>query len=261
MAVEDTDTPNEQCCTIPPFKSDYQPVGKTITLQVPGNEDLPVYVTGPADSKTALIGIYDIFGTHPNTQQGADHLAQQCNSTILLPDFFRGRGWDTNDIPPKEGREKMQAYIQSIGSWEIVGPDLLVAVSYLRERGVGSIGAYGFCFGGKKLVQAQSSSSPPYTNLFNALALIHPTNLSPTDGDLFTVPVALIPSGGEDPLVMDAVWESLQRKDFAGRCVRRDFLEGHHGFASSRSDWNDPKLAAMAREAYEVMAKFFAANL
>lgn len=56
MAPEDT--PNEQCCTIPPFKSDYNPVGKTITLKVRGGEDLPVYVTGPEGAKTALVGIY-----------------------------------------------------------------------------------------------------------------------------------------------------------------------------------------------------------
>jgi len=111
----------------------------------------------------------------------------------------------------------------------------------------------------KKLVQA--ASSPAHSHLFTAIALVHPTNLSPSDGDPLAVPVALIPSGGEDPDVMDAIWERLQRKEFAGKCVRRDFLEGHHGFASSRSDWNDPKLAAMAREAYEVMANFFAANL
>jgi len=60
---------------------------------------------------------------------------------------------------------------------------------------------------------------------------------------------------------MNAIWERFQKKEFAGKCVRQDFLEGHHGFASSRSDWNDPKLAGMAREAYEVMAKFFATNL
>ncbi|CZR51328.1 uncharacterized protein PAC_01203 [Phialocephala subalpina] len=253
------DIPNEQCCTIPPFKSDYKPVGRTITLQVPGGEDLPVYVTGSEGAKIALVGIYDIFGVHPNTQQGADHLAQQCGFQVLLPDFFRGKGWDMNDMPPKEGREKMQAYIQSIGSWEIVGPDLLATVEHLKRQGVESIGAYGFCFGGKKL--AQAAASPAHSTLFNAVALVHPTNLSPSDGDLFTVPVALIPSGGEDQTVMNAIWEKLQEKEIAGKCVRKDFLEGHHGFASSRSDWNNPKLAGMARDAYEVMRGFFAANL
>lgn len=34
----------------------------------------------------------------------------------------------------------MQAYIQSIGSWEIVGPDLLATVDYLKSLGISSIG-------------------------------------------------------------------------------------------------------------------------
>lgn len=53
---------------------------------------------------------------------------------------------------------------------------------------------------------------------------MHPTNLSPGDGELFNVPVALIPSGGEDPEVMDSIWETLQKKEFAGKCVRKDFV-------------------------------------
>jgi hypothetical protein len=53
---------------------------------------------------------------------------------------------------------------------------------------------------------------------------VHPTNLAPGDGELFNVPVALIPSGGEDPKVMDAIWETLQKKAFAGKCARKDFV-------------------------------------
>jgi len=117
--------------------------------------------------------------------------------------------------------------------------------------------AYGFCFGGKKLAQAAAAGY----HLFKAVALVHPTNLQPEDGDLFTVPVALIPSGGEDPEVMNGVWERLQKKPFADKCVRKDFLDCHHGFASARSNWNDPHFAGRAREAYEVMAQFFGTNL
>jgi len=85
--------------------------------------------------------------------------------------------------------------------------------------------------------------------------------LQPEDGDLFTVPVALIPSQGEDQEVMNAIWERLHKKSFASKCVRKDFLDVHHGFASARSNWNGEHLAGRAREAYEVMAQFFAANL
>jgi hypothetical protein len=36
--------------------------------------------------------------------------------------------------------------------------------------------------------------------------------------------VALIPSGGEDPKVMDAIWETLMKKEFKEKCVRKDFV-------------------------------------
>jgi dienelactone hydrolase len=82
----------------------------------------------------------DIFGFHPNTFQGADHLAQKCGCTIAMPDFFRGKAWKTDNIPPKEGRPAMQAYIQSIGSWEIVKPDLVATIEFLRGEGMVDIG-------------------------------------------------------------------------------------------------------------------------
>lgn len=81
---------------------------------------------------------------------------------------------------------------------------------------------YGFCFGAKKLAQAAAAGE--HLHLFSAVALVHPTNLAPEDGGLFTVPVALIPSGGEDPEVMNGVWERLMKKEFKGKCVRKDFV-------------------------------------
>jgi hypothetical protein len=57
-----------------------------------------------------------------------------------MPDFFRGKGWETDNIPPKEGRPAMQVYIQSIGSWELVRPDLLATIEYLEKEGKTSIG-------------------------------------------------------------------------------------------------------------------------
>jgi hypothetical protein len=47
----------EQCCTLPPFKSDYQPVGERTKIKV-GEKDVDIYITGPNDSKNALIGLH-----------------------------------------------------------------------------------------------------------------------------------------------------------------------------------------------------------
>lgn len=43
------------------------------------------------------------------------------------------------------------------------------------------------------------------------------------------VPIALLPSGGEDGQVMDKFWERMQEKAFAERNVRKDFV----GFIST----------------------------
>lgn len=61
------------------------------------------------------------------------------------------------------------------------------------------------------------------------MALVHPTNLQPEDGDLFTVPVALIPSQDEDQEVMNAIWERLHKKSFASKCVRKDLVSERNG--------------------------------
>jgi dienelactone hydrolase len=77
----------------------------------------------------------DIFGMHANTLQGADVLATQCGYRIVVPDFFRGLQWDVENIPPREGRPVLDAWIQKVGSWEIVRPDLLAVVQRLKDDG------------------------------------------------------------------------------------------------------------------------------
>jgi hypothetical protein len=57
-----------------------------------------------------------------------------------MPDFFRGKGWKTDNVPPKEGGPAMQVYMQSIGSWDIISSNLKAAAEYLKQNGKSSIG-------------------------------------------------------------------------------------------------------------------------
>lgn len=50
----------EQCCNLPPFKTDYKPVGQRFKIKVGGQEDLEIYSTGPADATTALVAIFGV---------------------------------------------------------------------------------------------------------------------------------------------------------------------------------------------------------
>lgn len=48
----------DQCCALPPFRSDYSPIGRRFKIKVDGQEDLEIYSTGPEESATVLVGIH-----------------------------------------------------------------------------------------------------------------------------------------------------------------------------------------------------------
>jgi len=244
---------SDQCCTLPPFKSDYEPLGQTIKL----DGGLQMYTTGPKDARIALVGIYDIYGFHNNTFQGADVLAKETGYRIVLPDFFRGQGWDVNNVPPREGRPALDAHIQKVGAIEIVLADLVHVTEHLNRDGATSIGGYGFCWGAKKLTQAEDAG----LHLFNALAFVHPSFKQKGDAIHLSVPCALVPSQGEDQEIMNDFWSTVQSKPFANKCVRKDFLDVPHGFCAARANWADPLMAKRANQAYQILASFFKANL
>lgn len=133
----------EQCCTLPPFTSDYTPTGTYFTISVPENDqpDLRVYSAGPADASTVLVCVYDIFALHQNTLQGVDHLAAASGHRVVLPDLFRGESWPVDNMPPREGRAALTAWVQARGNWEKqVQPALLAVVKRVKAEGAVKIG-------------------------------------------------------------------------------------------------------------------------
>ena len=82
------------CCTLPAVESDYVATGKEVQLG-----DMIIYETGDATSKRLLISVYDIFGFHPNSKQLCDKIGQT-GFRVIMPDFFRGSPWNSNNFPP-----------------------------------------------------------------------------------------------------------------------------------------------------------------
>lgn len=87
------------CCSVPPVITDeYKGKGEYKTIN-----GLKTYVTGPADAKSAVLYIYDIFGYFPQTIQGADILSsgdKENNHLVLMPDWFQGKPYSKADFPP-----------------------------------------------------------------------------------------------------------------------------------------------------------------
>lgn len=110
-------------------------------------------VTGSPTSKTALIGVYDIFGFTPQTFQGADRLAASLNGFVLLPDFFQGEPLSLSLYPPNtdEKKKTVGEFMQGKAS---IPPNTEKLVEVVKEAkgkytGVEGWGVYGLCWGGK----------------------------------------------------------------------------------------------------------------
>ncbi|KZT67602.1 hypothetical protein DAEQUDRAFT_672929 [Daedalea quercina L-15889] len=96
---------NAACCSIPAVKSDYVPKGSFKSYAGINK----VYVTGqPSPSgNVSLVCVYDIFGFKPQTQQGADILADKLNAHVIMPDFFEpADAWPVDEFPPQTDEEK-----------------------------------------------------------------------------------------------------------------------------------------------------------
>lgn len=126
---------------MPPFTSDYTPTGTYFTVSVPDQPDLRVYSAGPADATKVLVCIYDIFALHQNTLQGVDHLAAASGFRVVLPDLFRGESWPVDNMPPKEGRQALTAWVQARGNWEKqIRPAVEATIAKVKEEGAVKIG-------------------------------------------------------------------------------------------------------------------------
>lgn len=57
------------------------------------------YVIGPQDAKRVILGVYDVFGLWPSTQQGADLLSSMTGARVVMPDLFQGKPLPIDTIP------------------------------------------------------------------------------------------------------------------------------------------------------------------
>ena len=216
----------------------------------------------------------DIFGIQNPTQQGADMLAAQLGARVAMPDFFKGKPWETSKFPPPD-RDEFLAWIGAT-QWPQVEPMLLKTIGFLREDGakkfgtppivnltlehlshascvsfpvLTSTGLYGFCWGGKMASQA--------TKYVGAAAMVHPAFTEVSDAEKIVAPLALLDTKDEDKATMDKFIEEVKKKPFGDKVFRKRFDKTFHGFCAGRANYGDEGNAKYANEAYSDLATFF----
>lgn len=88
-------------------------------------------------------------------------------------------------------------FVSTTGSWEnVVKDDLKNVIDHYKKEGVTTFGIFGFCWGGKRSIQAVAEVDD-----IKAAALLHPAFLETSDAEAVKGPVLFLPSKDEADLV------------------------------------------------------------
>ncbi|KAJ3178617.1 hypothetical protein HDU87_003440 [Geranomyces variabilis] len=253
---------NAACCSIPPVTTHgYKPQGHFEEIA-----NLNCYVVGDKTAVNQLVAVFDIFGFFPQVQQGADLLAAQ-GYRVVMPDFFKGQPFPHQYFPaysspmkalphvPIERKQELMEFMGGAADFSKRQPELQAIADQLKKDGAQKIGAYGLCWGGKLVILSAVAKT------FDAIAQIHPARLEPHDADNLTVPIASFISDDESIDAQNKLMEIANKKEFASLNQFHHYAGLHHGFAGSRADLTDPKVAAAFEDVYNRINSFFKAAL
>ncbi|VFQ88160.1 unnamed protein product [Cuscuta campestris] len=207
---------------------------------------LRAYVTGPSDSKKAILMISDIYGDEPPVFRSVADKISGAGFLVVAPDFFHGDA--ANPSNPKYDK----------ATWKLNHPaekgyaDAKLVISALKEMGISMVGVAGFCWGGKVAVKVAND-----TKEVQAAVLLHPSDVTADEMKAVEVPIAILGAERDNGLPQDQMnlFDQIlssnkiehRVKTYPGVC---------HGW-TIRYFHNDPFAVNSAAEAHADMINWF----
>ncbi|GAB2266441.1 hypothetical protein Dimus_001449 [Dionaea muscipula] len=233
-----------QCFENPPTLSSSSTTDLGVVQEIAG---LSAYVTGPAGSNRAVLLISDVFGYKaPILRKLADKVAA-AGYLVVVPDFFFGDPIVKFDDPNFD-RESWRSKHGTDKGCE----DARSVIADLRSKGVTSIGAAGFCWGGVVVVKLAKFDD------IQAGVVLHPGRLTVDDINGIKVPVSIL--GAE----IDHASPPEQLKEFGEILSAKSGIDSFvkifpgvtHGW-SVRYNLDDESAVRSAEEAQADMLNWF----
>ncbi|KAJ1262780.1 hypothetical protein BS78_09G136200 [Paspalum vaginatum] len=235
-----------QCCDNPPALNPAGGAGKVVD----GFGGLKAYVAGPEDSKAAVVLVSDVFGFEaPNLRKIADKVASS-GYFVVVPDFFHG-----DPYAPENAERPIPEWIKShapMKAFEEAKP----VIAALKEKGVSAVGAAGYCWGAKVVVELAKAHE------IQAAVLLHPSFVTVDDIKEVKCPISVL--GAEidkmsPPELVKQFEQILSAKSEVGHFVKI-FPGVAHGW-SVRYSHDDAAAVKSAEEALADMIDWFNKNL
>ncbi|CAN6548087.1 unnamed protein product [Malus baccata var. baccata] len=232
---------SSECCSNPPTLNPSSGTGHVESLG-----GLDSYVIGSPDSNLAVLLISDVFGFEaPNLRKLADKVAA-AGFFVVVPDFL-----NKDPYAPEDANRPISVWIKDHGldkGFEDAKPVL----EALKSKGVSAIGAAGFCWGAKVVVELSKHA------LIQAAVLCHPSLVTVDDIKEVKVPISIL--GAEidqmsPPEVVKQFEEVLTAKPEVKSHVKI-FPKVSHGW-TVRYSVEDEAACKSAEEAHQDLLKWF----
>nr|CAD1833475.1 unnamed protein product [Ananas comosus var. bracteatus] len=232
-----------ECCQNPPELNAASGQGSVV-------EDLgglKAYTAGSPDCPRAILLISDVFGYEaPNLRKLADKVAA-AGFYVVVSDFFHGDPYVLDSNPPRSVAEWVQNHGTDKGFEDAKG-----VIEALKNKGISSIGAAGFCWGAKVVVQLAMS------DYIKAAVMLHPSPITVDEIKEVKCPISIL--GAEvdrvsPPEVVKQFEEILSAKSEVSSFVKI-FPGTTHGW-TVRYDVNDEPAVKKAEEAHNDMLEWF----
>ncbi|XP_052207708.1 endo-1,3;1,4-beta-D-glucanase-like [Diospyros lotus] len=164
-----------QCCSNPPTLSSSSGGGHVEELG-----GLKSYVSGSLDSKHAILLVSDIFGYEaPKLRKLADKVAA-CGFYVVVPDFFLG-----DPFNPEHSVKPIHDWLKDHGA-DRGFEDAKLVLEAIKSKGISCIGAAGFCWGAKVVVELAKH------DYIKAAVLLHPSFVTVEDIQAVKVPISVL---------------------------------------------------------------------
>ncbi|KAL5541699.1 hypothetical protein UlMin_009409 [Ulmus minor] len=231
-----------QCCSHPPTLNPTSGAGHVQKLG-----GLNAYVSGSSDSKPAILLISDVYGYEaPNLRKLADKVAG-AGFFVVAPDFLHG-----DPYVPDTPNKPIAVWLKDHGT-DKGFEDAKVVIEDLKSKGFSAIGAAGFCWGAKVVVELSKF------NLIQAGVLLHPSFVNVDDIKEVKVPLAILGAEHDKmspPELLKQFDEVLNAKSEIN-CFVKIFPKVAHGWTVRYDDKDDAACKA-AEEAHQNMLDWFA---
>ncbi|KAM0962894.1 hypothetical protein ACFX13_022380 [Malus domestica] len=232
---------SSECCSNPPTLNPSSGTGHVESLG-----GLDSYVTGSPDSNLAVLLISDVYGFEaPNLRKLADKVAA-AGFFVVVPDFL-----NKDPYAPEDANRPISVWIKDHGP-DKGFEDAKPVLEALKSKGVSAIGAAGFCWGAKVVVELSKHAS------IQAAVLCHPSLVTVDDIKEVKVPISIL--GAEidrmsPPEVVKQFEEVLTAKPEVKSHVKI-FPKVSHGW-TVRYSVKDEAACKSAEEAHQDLLKWF----